>query len=581
MGCGRASSRVGARGAAVAELVRLEDVHVALGRPGTVPQPVLHGVDLAVAEGEAVALVGPSGCGKSTTARVVCGLHAVGAVRGRVFWRGRPVGGRTGPTWSELRGAGVTLVPQDPATGLTPVLRVGEQIAECVRLHRRCGRREARRRTLELLAETRLPDPERAAASWPHQLSGGMLQRAVLAAALACGPRLLVADEPTASLDPTVQASIVRLIDELRRERGMALLFISHDPDLVGLLTDRAVALREGRVVVSPESAAAPPPRRSAVAESGEPALGATDLVVRYRGARAPAVRGVDLEIGAGEVLGLAGESGAGKTTLARVLTGHLKPAAGAVRIGGRDLHATGGRDFRRLRRAAQLLFQHAAGSLDPRQRIGAALVEAGAEPPTVPGLLEEVGLAAGLADRLPHQLSGGQAQRVALARCLAAGPRVLVADEPTSALDPEAAARVRDLLAATAAHRGLGLLVISHDLPGLMRTCDRIVVMLGGVVVEVFPATTAGAPTHPYTTSLLAAAPARLAAARDLRRGSAAPAGSPVADTVAGCPHATACSLANDKCRTSLPPLQEVARGWWLRCPEMEVPAQSQFIDT
>ncbi|MCP4572478.1 MAG: ABC transporter ATP-binding protein [bacterium] len=565
----------------MAELVRLEDLHVALGRPGEVACPVLEGVNLTVDEGEAVALVGPSGCGKTTTARALCGLLPPGAVTGRVMWRGSPVGAAGGPLWREIRGPGLALVPQDPAAGLSPVLRVGDQIAETLRRHHRCGGQEARRRAVDLLAETRVPDPEGCARAWPHQISGGMRQRALLAAALACDPQLLVADEPTASLDPTVQVAILRLVADLRRERGMALLFISHDPDLVRLMTDRSVTMAAGRlagpaVTGEPDSKPWPPSPAT-----GATALEAHAVTVAHRGTGEPAVRQVDLALATGEIVGLAGESGCGKTTLARTLAGHLAPTEGEVTVAGRDLHALAGSSFRRARRRVQLLFQHAGASLDPRQPVAVALVEAGALPGGVDDLLAEVGLPGEVVPLLPHQLSGGQAQRVALARCLAAAPDVLLADEPTSALDPQAAERVHRLLARLAADRGLALLVISHDLPGLISSSRRVIVMLQGVVVEIFPTSGEGAPVHPYTRNLLAAAPSRLVATAGLWRGEAAAVSRSTDTVTGGCPHAPVCVLANERCRRELPVLRRVGPGWWLRCPELEVQAQSQFIDT
>ncbi len=563
------------------ELMRLRDLRVDFARGRDLPQPVLRGVDLSIDVGEAVALVGPSGCGKTMTALAMCGLLPPDSLRGEVLWRGQVVGSAGGPRWRDIRGHGVTFMPQDPSAGLNPVLRVGDQIAETVRRHHGLGAGGARRRAVDLLAETRVPEPERCARAWPHELSGGMLQRAVLAAALACDPALLVADEPTTALDPMVQATILRLIDDLRRERGMALLFISHDPDLVRLLTDRAVHLVEGRTAAAPQVVRPVVRERKPAEADGETVVDGQGLVARYDRWSRPAVGGVDVALRAGRIVGLAGGSGSGKTTLARMLAGFLRPESGRVDVGGEDLHSLGGAHFRRARRGVQLLFQSAGASLDPRQTAAGSLVEAGAELSVVGDLLKEVGLSADLGGRLPHQLSGGQAQRVALARCLAVRPRALIADEPTSALDREAAARIHELLAGIATGRGLALLIVSHDLPALLAVCDEIVVMQQGIILERFAPSRPEAPAHPYTRSLLAVAPSRLVGDAALWRGLRGPARKAAKGGGEGCPHATACDIAKDQCHSRLPGLERVAPGWFLRCPEMDLPTQSQFIDT
>lgn len=569
----------------MSELLRCEDLSLGFA---AAPVPLLHGVDLLIGEGEAVALSGPSGSGKTLLARALLGLLPPGAWRqGRLLWEGRdPSAAADG--WTRLRGGGITWLPQDPLGGLNPLLRVGEQVAESARLAGAASRAEARGIAAGLLAEMQLPDPERLLDAWPHQLSGGMRQRVLLAAVLARRPRLLLADEPTSSLDAPVQRDLLALLDRARRARGLALLFITHDRDLAPLVADRCLEIRDGRLVSLPRvmlprgehaSSGRPP-------EAGAPALAAAGIEVRHPGAGALAVAGVDLELHAGRAVGLVGGSGCGKSSLARALAGHLVPVAGTVTIAGLPQAHGDSPTARAARRRVQMLFQDAGASLDPRQRVGEALAEAAtaagaATAGVAERLLAEVGLPAELAARHPHALSGGQRQRIALARCLAAGPTVLIADEPTSALDAEARDRVLALLGTVMASRGLAVLLVTHDLDTASAFCDELLVMHGGRVVERAPAAPLAHLRHPHARLLLACRPAALAALPQWSAG-------PLRDGVerheaptSGCSLAGGCPLQNASCFKELPPLAPLAPGHWLRCPPASELPSPQFIDT
>nr|MEE4267133.1 ABC transporter ATP-binding protein [Candidatus Krumholzibacteria bacterium] len=572
-------------------LFSLRDLQVRFDQTGP---PVLNGLNLQAMPGEALAIVGPSGCGKSLTARALCGLLPGEAHwSGSITWKGSPLLDPGEPAWQAMRGRGAAMVLQEPATSLNPVLRVGDQIAESVRQHHGGSWTEARRKAVQLLDEVQVPEPEVRARWYPHQLSGGMRQRVLLAAALACAPELLIADEPTTALDLTVQREILLLIDRVRRERGMGLLFISHDLDVVALLCDRVAVLEGGQVVrefpvgelpVSPVDLAAPP----SLDPEAPVVLTARDLQVTYAGIRGRAFslgrpdEGVHLTLKAGEALGVAGESGSGKTTLARALTRQWELTRGEITLEGQSLTTARGADLRRLRRRVPMIFQDPGASLNPRQRVGAALREAGAgEGPGVTALLAEVGLDPDLAARFPHQLSGGQRQRVAVARCLAADPAVLVADEVTSALDAGSTRQLLDLLMGLMSRRGVALVVISHDLDVLHRVCHRVIVMSQGMVLEEYPRALSSSPCHPYTRHLLEASPAKIRAnlaglddGRD-QMGNPRPVQGP------GCPWQGSCELVKPRCSEQLPPLVEGAAGHWWRCPETGMAGHSHFIDT
>lgn len=457
---------------------------------------------------------------------------------------------------------------QEAHSALNPVLRIGEQIAESYHHHHGGTTGDAKLAALELLRDVRLPDAEAAARAWPHQLSGGMRQRALLAAVLACDPDLLICDEPTTALDPTVQARVLALLDRIRRQRGMALLFITHDQDVARLMADRRVHLVDGRLMESdPPGATGVPADPRTNPPSNIPVVQATGLAYEYRnrgdhGSPIVALRGVDLEIAEGEIVGLAGESGCGKSTLVRILCGHLPVQTGTLGFGAAG-HLP--------RRARQMIFQDPGASLNPRQRIGDALQEAVApdQDPDPGRLLSEVGLSGELLTRFPHELSGGQKQRIAIARALACEPRLIAADEITGALDRGAKVQILDLLRGLTRERALALLWVDHDLEILRAVSDRVVVIYGGVVLEVFAGGSSGRPRHPYTLELLEAQPRELGEHR--RRWNQLPEVVIPAPEIRtpGCPWSHACSLRKEICDSALPELRARAQDGFHRCPE------------
>lgn len=502
---------------------------------------VVHGVSFRIEPGECVAIVGESGSGKSVTARALLGLSG-GTATGSVRVGDQEVVGAGPRALRRLRGAGVGLVPQDALLSLDPLRPIGREIGDVLRLHSRLSATEASARTAEVLASVGMPEPEDRMRQRSGELSGGLRQRALLAAAIALDPPLLVADEPTTALDVTVQARVLELFAE-QRARGRALLLVSHDLAVVSGLADRILVLADGRVVeegpasrvlrspvsaeartlvaavpagrprgsrlTDPEAPVAPP------APPGEVVLRASGLVARFPrpgGGVRTAVDGVDLELRRGETLGLVGESGSGKSTVARLLLALRRPDAGSVEFDGGPWSEASERHRRPLRHRLGAIYQDSLSSFDPRWSVGRLLRDAGAgaaQSASVPELLESVGLSPALERRSPRTLSGGQRQRVSIARALATRPDVLICDEPVSALDVSVQAQILDLLDDLQRRYGLALLLISHDLGVIAHMSDRIAVMRDGRLVETGPAASVlGAPREEYTRWLLDAAP-------------------------------------------------------------------------
>ncbi|MGA7814647.1 ABC transporter ATP-binding protein [Caballeronia sp.] len=508
----------------------------------------VHELSLSIARGERVALVGESGSGKSVTALSILRLIEQAQLSGRILLDGEDLLQKTEQQMRGLRGADVAMVFQEPMTALNPLFTIGKQIAESLRLHEGLRPNAARQRGIELLTRTGIPEPERRIDSFPHQLSGGQRQRAMIAMALACRPRLLLADEPTTALDVTVRQQIVDLLIELQEqeaaERGMAVLLITHDLNLVKRFAQRVAVMEKGVLVETNTTEALfsnpqhpytqrlldSEPQRAVerVEPNARCLLEVQGLAVDYstsaKGWRSlfgrstfRAVHDVDLSVRRGETLGIVGESGSGKSTLAATVLGLQKPAAGHIYIDGLPLSTLKTQRSRRaLYSRMQVVFQDPFGSLSPRmtveQIIGEGLtmhqpdMDAKARRARIGGLLEEVGMPAASMLRYPHEFSGGQRQRIAIARALAVQPELLVLDEPTSALDVSIQKQVLNLLTNLQKKYELTYLFITHDLAVMRAMAHRVIVMKSGRIVEAGDTLDVlHAPSHPYTQSLLA----------------------------------------------------------------------------
>lgn len=532
-----------------APLVDIRDLRVSFNGV-----PVVHGVDLQLHAGQCLALVGESGSGKSVTARTLVGLTGVGArvQAQRLAFAGQDLRQVDETGWQRLRGGRIGFVMQDALGSLDPLRRVGAEIEEPLLLHTDLSAEQRRLRVLELLRQVGVPEPEVRARQYPWQLSGGLRQRALIASAIACQPRLLIADEPTTALDATVQAQILDLLEQLR-ERDNSLLMVSHDLAVVARLADRVAVMRHGVVVeqgsveqilqdpqdpytqrllsaaraVHFKRPAAPALALVEDAVDKQPvvleARGLSKVFVGPDGRMRQVLNDVSLQLRAGQTLGVVGESGSGKSTLGRILLGLERPEQGSLQLAGQDWLALSAAQRRQARQGIQVVFQDPLASFDPRYTVLRVLAEALAHA-GVPralqrtegaALLERVQLPVGLLDRRPLELSGGQRQRIAIARALAMKPRVLVLDEPVSALDVSVQARILALLAELKAELNLACLFISHDLGVVEQVSDHLLVMQGGRVVEQGPAAQVlGQPHQAYTRALLDAVP-HLPAAR------------------------------------------------------------------
>jgi microcin C transport system ATP-binding protein len=524
-------------------LLSIEQLRVTFGETVAVSD-----VTLAIARGERVALVGESGSGKTVTALAILRLLRDADVSGVIRFAGQDLTTKSEREMRGLRGSDIAMIFQEPTSALNPLYSIGEQIAETIVAHDGVSAPDARRRAIDLLARTGIGEPEKRVTSYPHQLSGGQRQRAMIAMALACRPRLLLADEPTTALDVTIRAQIVDLLLELQEEeaakRGMAVLIITHDLNLVRRFAQRVAVMEQGVLVESGpvERIFTEPrhpytrrliesrPRRAVhpVSPVAPTLLEARDVSVTYRTrlpgiggwfrtGRFAAVAGVSLKVRKGETLGIVGESGSGKSTLAMALLGLQRTSQGAIEFQGRSISSYRGREQTLLRSNVQVVFQDPFSSLSPRHTIerivgeGLALhrpqLGAAARRDKVVAMLHEVGIDCTALARYPHEFSGGQRQRIAIARALVLEPQLLVLDEPTSALDVSIQQQVLALLTGLQRKYNLGFVFISHDLAVIGAMAHRVLVMRDGVIVEsgdvekIF-----SNPSHSYTEKLVAA---------------------------------------------------------------------------
>jgi len=507
---------------------------------------VVNDVSFTVAAGEKFALVGESGSGKSITALSVLRLVDAAVTTGAIRFEGEDLCAKSEREMRGIRGARIGMIFQEPMTALNPLYTIGNQIVEVLELHEGLARNAARARAIELLTRTGIPDPDKRIDVYPHQLSGGQRQRAMIAMALACRPRLLICDEPTTALDVTIQAQILALLDELQAEMGMALLFITHDLNLVRRFTHRVGVMERGRLVEMGDTAAVfDRPQHSytrrLLASRPErlvlPVADDAPVLVRGDGVGVSfefrqgwfgkrhfqAVKNATLALRRGETLGIVGESGSGKTTLGMALLALQPIAAGSVSLSGARIDNADRKTLRAMRRRMQVVFQDPFASLSPRMTIGQIVGEglalhrselsAAERERLVLEMLDEVGLSerqgvAGVLQRYPHEFSGGQRQRIAIARAVVLRPEVLVLDEPTSALDVSVQQQVLKLLGELQRRYGMSYIFISHDLALVRAMSHRVMVMKGGDVVEEGEAEALfAAPREPYTQELLAAA--------------------------------------------------------------------------
>ncbi|TPJ16608.1 ABC transporter ATP-binding protein [Mesorhizobium sp. B2-7-3] len=527
-----------------APLLSVQDLSVAFSQGGGQSVAVDH-ISFDIARGETVALVGESGSGKSVSALSVLKLlpyPSASHPSGKILFQGADLLAMSEKQLRQVRGNKITMIFQEPMTSLNPLHTIEHQIVEILKLHQGMGDRPAKARTLALLNEVGIRDPQKRLDAYPHQLSGGQRQRVMIAMALANEPELLIADEPTTALDVTVQAQILELLAGLKSRKGMSMLFITHDLGIVRKIADRVCVMTKGKIVetgptkdifANPQHpytrhllAAEPKGKPPAANADAKPVMTGKDIKVwfpikqgffRRTIDHVKAVDGIDITVRAGQTLGVVGESGSGKTTLGLALA-RMISSTGTIQFNGRDINQLTFNAMRPLRRELQIVFQDPFGSLSPRMSI-AEIIEEGLkihEPKLSPderddkvaAVLKEVGLDPATRNRYPHEFSGGQRQRVAIARAMVLNPRFVMLDEPTSALDMSVQAQVVDLLRNLQAKHDLAYLFISHDLKVIRALANDVIVMRNGQIVEAGPSEQIfGNPQTDYTRALISAA--------------------------------------------------------------------------
>ena len=527
----------------ITPVLKIENLNIAY-RSGQQHKRVVHNVSFQVNRGEVVALVGESGSGKTTTAQAIIGLLTQNGEResGKIWLNGTEITHWSQKRLDALRGASISLIPQDPGSSLNPVKTIGDQVGEILLLHERLSRREREARVIALLARVGLSHPEQRTRQYPHQLSGGMKQRVLIAIAIALKPALIIADEPTSALDVTVQKRILDLIDELRRESGTAVLFVTHDLAVAAARADRILVFRQGEIqeqgstdaiIHHPQHAYTRQLFADAPALSGalttppeasfsQPAIEISGLNKYFSLGKEEgfqALNNVSFSVARGTTHALVGESGSGKTTLARILLGFQQADSGRIVLDGIDISALHGEALRQLRQKIQLVYQNPFASLDPSQTLfrvieepllNFAPVSREERRQRVEEVASRVALPLALLDRKPHELSGGQRQRVAIARALVLRPQILVLDEATSALDVTIQAQILTLLQQLQQELGLTYLFISHDLATVRQLAHSVSVLRAGQQVDCGnTADIFSLPASDYTRELIAAIPA------------------------------------------------------------------------
>ncbi|WP_321936282.1 ABC transporter ATP-binding protein [Paraburkholderia sp. J8-2] len=536
-------------------ILTVRDLKIAFGT-----HTVVHDLNFHVPAGSTLAIVGESGSGKSVTSLAIMRLlpDGIGRASGSIRLDGQELLTLREPELRCVRGGKISMIFQEPMTSLNPVQRIGDQIGEAIRIHRGLSGRELREAVLDMLRTVRIPDPERRIDAYPHTFSGGMRQRVMIAMALACNPKLIIADEPTTALDVTVQSQILALLKDLQRRTGMSMIFITHDMGVVAEIADQVLVMRHGRVVeqgtahqvfsnprdpytrrlieaapslvgksVDGAIVRSPVEKMPLTFRGKEAILEVNNLCVRFPSnsglfgrltGEVHAVEQVSFAIGQGETLGLVGESGSGKSTIGKAIINLAPHYCGEVIVAGRPVDYDDPSSLGALRREVQMIFQDPFGSLDNRQSIGDAIKE----PMEVHGLargkeahqrmewlLERVGLNPKRAGSLPHEFSGGQRQRICIARALAMSPKLIIADEAVSALDVAVKDQVIDLMIDLQREFGVSYLFISHDMAAIEKISDRVAVMYFGEIVEIGSREDViGRPGHGYTQRLLSAIP-------------------------------------------------------------------------